>query len=987
MDWTSLPSAVARLRLRCLSWARAGLWVAWGALIVLGAPARAAALTDAILSGHTLDGWQDAQGLPISAVQALHQTRDGTLWVGTGGGLARFDGLRFTLVDDPAVPALAKRPIFGFMEDRDGALWIGHAGGAARWQAGRYSPVFDAKLLDGRRVWAFAQAPDGAVWAATENGLLRWTPQGVTAYRVENGLPTNRLRSLAFDRDGVLWIGTTGGGLVSWNGRSFALWGATQGIPHREVRHVLADPDGGLWVATAGAGLVHLHQGQTRRYTQADGLPSDQLTYLARDRHGALWVGTWGSGVARWNGQRFQSVSSAQGLGGDQIWTLHLDREDALWVGSWTGGLNRLRPRSFAVVGQPEGLLGDNARSVVAARDGSLWVSSAGGGVDRIHQGVVTHFGPHNGLPTQEMSALMEDTDGSLWMGSYTAGLVRWQAGRLTRYGVDQGLPHVDVRVMHRDRQGRLWVGTRAGLARLEGNRFQPVQDEGAPTEGVVAVAEQADGTLWFATTGDGLMRWRDGRFSRMTRQDGLASNWIVALHVDANDALWVGTNGEGIHRLKAGRLATIRPSDGLWDGLAQVFVEDRLGGLWITCNRGVYRVSLAELNAFADGKATRVTSVGYGPGDALRSPTFAGGLQPAGAIDAQGVLWLPSLKGLVRIDPAQLPPPPAPPALRLDAATLAGKALPLTGPLVLPPGSAPPLTLRFAAATLRHADRIRFRYWMEGMTPDWIEVGGNREVTFPSLPHGQYRFRLAGSVDGQVWREAEPLQVTVAPRWHETRVAQWAAVALGAALLLGLYQLRTRQMRHRQTELERLVADKTETLRQANEHLQALSFSDALTGLANRRRFDEQLALEWRRTAREGVPLALVLADIDAFKAYNDTVGHAAGDDCLRAVAQVIRDTAGRAGDLAARYGGEEFVLLIPGMDLTGAQAFAERLRAACEQRALPHPASPVGPVVTLSVGVAAWVPEGTASPLSLFTAADDALYRAKAEGRNCVR
>jgi diguanylate cyclase (GGDEF)-like protein len=174
--------------------------------------------------------------------------------------------------------------------------------------------------------------------------------------------------------------------------------------------------------------------------------------------------------------------------------------------------------------------------------------------------------------------------------------------------------------------------------------------------------------------------------------------------------------------------------------------------------------------------------------------------------------------------------------------------------------------------------------------------------------------------------------------------------------------------------------------LRLANEHLSRLSFSDALTGLANRRRFDEQLDVEWRRTARQQQPLAVLMADIDAFKAYNDSLGHAAGDECLCAVAEVIRHTTSRAGDFAARYGGEEFVLLIPGLSEVEARAYAEHLRAACEARALPHPASPVGPVVTLSIGVASWVPSPASSPTALFAAADAALYRAKQAGRNRV-
>jgi diguanylate cyclase (GGDEF)-like protein len=186
---------------------------------------------------------------------------------------------------------------------------------------------------------------------------------------------------------------------------------------------------------------------------------------------------------------------------------------------------------------------------------------------------------------------------------------------------------------------------------------------------------------------------------------------------------------------------------------------------------------------------------------------------------------------------------------------------------------------------------------------------------------------------------------------------------------------------------MERLVATKTEELRIANEHLSRLSFADSLTGLANRRHLDEVLEREWRRALRLQAPLAIVVADIDAFKAYNDALGHPEGDKSLIAVAEVIRKATSRAGDFAARYGGEEFVILIPGADHAQATNFAEGLRAAIETRAIPHPASSVAPVVTFSVGVAAHVPTGGGTASGLFAEADAALYRAKQDGRNRVR
>ena len=164
------------------------------------------------------------------------------------------------------------------------------------------------------------------------------------------------------------------------------------------------------------------------------------------------------------------------------------------------------------------------------------------------------------------------------------------------------------------------------------------------------------------------------------------------------------------------------------------------------------------------------------------------------------------------------------------------------------------------------------------------------------------------------------------------------------------------------------------------------MSFVDALTGLANRRRLDETLDTEWRRASRLQTPLAVVIADIDAFKAYNDTLGHPEGDKCLVAVAAVIRNAASRAGDFAARYGGEEFMVLIPGLDRDAATAYAEMLRQACESQAIPHPASPAGLVVTISLGVAVCIPSDNASVAELIADADAALYRAKKEGRNRV-
>lgn len=938
------------------------------------------------LTQYKNDRWQTDQGLPQNTVQALLQTRDGYLWVGTLDGLARFDGVRFTRFDSRSTPELGLGSVHGLMEDSEGNLWIGRSDGASIFRDGRFRVVLNDDVTGGDSVWAFCQGPDGAVWAATHRGLVRWEKGAVRSYRRADGLPTDRLRSLAFDHHGTLWIGTTGGGLVSFSGGRFRVHGPAEGVPKENIQAVAAAPDGDIWAATAGGGLVHGRRGTFRTWTTADGLPTNQLSALALDSSGTLWIGTWGAGLCRMRQGRFDTLSSAGGLSGDQIWSLLADREGSLWVGTWVAGLNRLRNRHFGFLGAPEGLSHDNVRTVLRTEDGAMWVATAGGGLNRVLGDRITTLRAQDGLPSDETSALCTTRDGSLWIGTYVGGAARLHRGRLTRYGVAEGLPGPDVRVLYEDRKGVLWAGTMSGLARFDGRRFVHVTHQDVPLDRIVTILEDRQGTLWFGTTRKGLVRLRSGRFETLTQKDGLPSDRILALYEDDAGNLWIGTGGKGICRMKADVIKTIGPAQGLWDGIVQTILEDRRGQFWMTCNRGFFSVLRADLEAVAEGRLARLQSRGFGPMDALRSTTFAGSQQPSGAVDRSGRLWLPTYKGLVLVDPADLPGTRPPPMVLLEEVEVLGRTRVPATTVELPPGSQP-LAIRFTAATLVDADRVHFRYWMEGLHGDWIDAGSSREAFIPGLPHGQFRFRVAASYDGRSWREAaEPLRVTVRPHYYQT---PWffGLVVLGVLAGAGmLVRLRTHQLRRLNERMRRLVEEKTKELHQANAHLSRLSFQDALTGLANRRRFDEVLDEEWRRAHRHRTPLALLMADVDAFKAYNDTLGHPEGDRCLATVGALLLHAVGRAGDLAARYGGEEFAILVPNAGQESARSFAEALRLGCELLEVPHPLSPVGPVVTLSLGVASMVPVDGLSKEDLLAAADGALYQAKQAGRNRV-
>lgn len=185
---------------------------------------------------------------------------------------------------------------------------------------------------------------------------------------------------------------------------------------------------------------------------------------------------------------------------------------------------------------------------------------------------------------------------------------------------------------------------------------------------------------------------------------------------------------------------------------------------------------------------------------------------------------------------------------------------------------------------------------------------------------------------------------------------------------------------------LEDKVRARTAELEEVNRQLAGLSITDGLTGLANRRRFDEAFSSEWQRARRQGLPLALAMIDVDEFKAYNDHFGHQAGDECLRRISAILLGGVHRSGELIARYGGEEFVVILPGISLKESMVLAESLRLAVQEARLPHTAGSLRGVVTVSIGVAAGIPQVGDSAEELLRDADGAMYEAKRQGRNTV-
>jgi diguanylate cyclase (GGDEF)-like protein len=960
-----------------------------------------------------------SQVSPVTQVLELLEDRSRNLWAATRSGLYRYDRNREILL-----------PVY----DKNGAL------------------------LFRETIYALAETGGGELIIGAGSGLYSFNVSTMTMnkFKLEQ-IRTQRLAStlvsdLLIDTQGMLWVGLNDGILrIDWATKDSRLFVPdptnSQSLTANGVISLAEDHNGDIW-AGSNNGIYRLNvaTGAIKHYQHNAADPHSLSDNISRqifvDSHGWVWIGSDAGGISLYDepNDRFLRFSKEDGRAGNlsssTVRRIFEDNIGDLWIGTYPSGVNVYDQSTRGITRYSEGpdkthgLLDDNVEAVETDNDGNLWIGASGVTRYNPKTDTFTHYDPAEvGVARMPSTSVMNgliDSAGEIRFGSWGHGIQIYnkEKDRFDEVPADTTqvargektgklLNDQMIWSVTEDKQHNIWIATHFnGLTKFDKKTglytFYPRDPADLTSISSIVVwttFEDSKGNFWVGTgNGLNLMDRDKGTFKLympdINKPRSLANSSVLTIWEDRRGRLWFGTDG-GLHLYnpQTDDFTIYNAKDGFSDQGIRVILEDHSGNLWLGTNNGIVMFN-------PDTKLVR-NFVRY------NGELIGGTATGSGAVMQNGSLAFGTRTGLYIFDPDKLLFNKKAPPVVLTDFRIFTKKVPLGGPenilnkvinqtqQITLNHTQSMLSFSFAGLNFRDPDKNQYSYKLEGFDDTWREVGNQRTALYTNLPAGTFIFHVKASNNDGVWNETgHKLTLKILPPpWKS-----WWAYFIYAACLLALFLLLLRRQEHKvliereiNRDLEVKVSERTAELQDAYAQLEAISLSDPLTGLNNRRYLQKVMPMDIAKVHREfksstaldrkaSLNLTFFVLDVDYFKSVNDLYGHAAGDQLLIQLSALLKQIC-REFDFVVRWGGEEFLIVSRFTDRGEAPMMAERIRKAIEQHTFYFAdGAPLKKTCCIGFACFPFLPEhpDSISWEQVIDIADRALFAAKRSGRN---
>lgn len=787
------------------------------------------------ISQYVFQRWTMDDGLPSNSVRAFAQTTDGYLWLGTYGGLVRFDGITFSSFNRDNTPQFKHNKVNTLLAGKDGDLWIG----------------------------------------TNDDGLLYYKRGKFLKYSSQDGLESDNVRCLLMNERGYLFIGTDRGVTV-FDNKTMSPLSTVKKIPR--VNALYETPDGTVWIGSEVEGLFSFKNGKFRAYKNLSGFPAKRIVGLQEDKEGCLLIATFAYGLFRYNSGTFTNVLRFDNVAIERMYNLFKDRAGSIWLAT-NDGMCRYYNKKIDLL-DDENLIGDKRiRAFFEDREGNLWVASYNGGLCVIKEGHLVSITRDEGMPKNHVWSVYNDSKDRIWLGFGPSGISRIENdGNITNYSINEGLPDYNVRCFSEDRAGNLWIGTTGGIIRFNNDKFKTIYDttNGLPdnhvrcllepsnepgtilaglTEGgIVRLNENQNsiqsvfagssldsatcnwivedktnaGLIWIGANG-GLIRLQGDNYSLITISEGLPVNHLRAGYSDPDGLLWLGTDGGGIclYRNETNSFKTFNTSDGLLDDSIWSVIIDEHSMVWMSCDRGIFSIHKQDFLEYQKGKMGILKPTLYGKSDGMKSTECNSSGNPVAFRPMDKTIWYPTTVGAVIIKPGKKRRKTLPPTVHMEdiqinrqsvrlAKTFEGKVLKLDA-------DSKDFEFHYTALNYSNPLGIRFKYKLDGHDGDWVNAGTRRSAYYSNLSPGKYIFNVMAVNSEGVWNvnKAEA-GFYLPPRFYQTWWFQILSILVLIFIMYSGYKIRVRNIEARNQQLLKEIRERI-TSQKETAHLRNL--------------------------------------------------------------------------------------------------------------------------------------------------------------------
>lgn len=737
--------------------------------------------------------WKRENGLPHDRVNTVLQASDGYLWLGTGNGLARFNGDNFTTYSSFLSDEDKSNDIFELLEDYSGKLWIGTNGsGVYQFKKEMIESFELGNQQSFKIISSIIQATDSTIWIASPtDGIAMVKDDSIHYLNSENGLPNNNIRALFQSKNGHIYIGTTSG-LYDYN-PSVQQFYFTSGLSDNRIQSITESNNGDLWVGTLG-GISKISNGKVVNFSQKDGLPENNIRRVLFENN-RLWITTRESGISVYDGKTFNNFSQKDGLSSNLTTSIEVDNNHNIWIGTYNQGITRLTKRIFSNLTTKNGLVSNFITSLSHDAGGNLWLGTYGSGLQQLKNNQLITFSKKNGLTDNYITVLKHDKKGRLWIGT-SNGLNMLEQNRLTQYNQNSGLPATDITTIAESGDGKIYIGTSSGGLAAINNQDVRVftRDDGLVAKNIKSVLVTKNNVVWVGTNGNGLFILKNRKFTRiagLSGEDGKPGQRnltrIFNLYEGKDGAVYVSlNNGEFLQIKNETEIVRFIIND-LKDRPILQMTEDNFGNFWAISDVGIFLINATQLSVEITKKREsvipifRVASIYFTTTDGLADNNVSE-LTTLVSAGLDHKLYFSSQNGISVLNTGLIDFNAPAPDVRLDKFISDDDQILLdrSSQQIELENQSQRIDIHFSVVDLLGKEKVQYRYRVLELGDHWQIVGNQSLASLGKLSPGNYQFQVMACNIGGLWNgKITVLNLTIHAKWWQTYWAFFGYLAL----------------------------------------------------------------------------------------------------------------------------------------------------------------------------------------------------------------